>query len=300
MHIYRHHCIATTIESTTQQSTRHPLGHHSPKSTNKETIAPNPNDHNQPPRSLLRQRPRALHSTNSTPCLDHHFAITQQHHHHHHADTNRDPPRLNPKQQQPHPIPPRSPHALDRRPPERRRDFRARRSRQPAHRRRHHNRDGASQPEGAAEFVRRAFTRSVSDLYFPEPSLIQFASVSKTIRNSETARERTWSETRHLLTIGFFRNRPPARGFFRRVSTRVLAQGSSDKYKAVKMPRGDYSRYFKHDAQGAYVGTEPEREWDEEEIMAKYGQYQHLPLRSVVGGGRTTTANDVIPTGWGT
>jgi hypothetical protein len=94
-------------------------------------------------------------------------------------------------------------------------------------------------------------------------------------------------------------NRPPARGFFRRMSTRVLAQGSSDKYKAVKMPRGDYARYFKHDAQGNYVGTEPEREWGEEEIMAKYGQYQQLPLRSVVGGGRATTASDVIPTGWG-
>jgi hypothetical protein len=85
------------------------------------------------------------------------------------------------------------------------------------------------------------------------------------------------------------------------VGTRVLAQGTPDKYKAVKMPRGEYARYFKHDAQGKYVGTEPEREWGEEEIMAKYGQYQDLPLRSVVSGGRaTTTANDVIPTGWGT
>jgi hypothetical protein len=81
------------------------------------------------------------------------------------------------------------------------------------------------------------------------------------------------------------------------MSTRVLTQGSPDKYKAVKMPRGEYARFFKHDAQGNYVGTEPEREWGEEEIMAKYGQYQHLSLRSVVGGGR---ASDVIPTGWGT
>jgi len=75
-------------------------------------------------------------------------------------------------------------------------------------------------------------------------------------------------------------DRPPARGFFRRMSTRVLTQGSPDKYKAVKMPRGEYARFFKHDAQGNYVGTEPEREWGEEEIMAKYGQYQHLSLQT--------------------
>ena len=84
------------------------------------------------------------------------------------------------------------------------------------------------------------------------------------------------------------------------MGTRVLAQGTPDKYKAVKMPRRDYTQYFKHDARGKYVGTEPEREWGEDELMAKYGQYQDLPLRSVVGDGRTKTANDVIPTGWGT
>ena len=73
----------------------------------------------------------------------------------------------------------------------------------------------------------------------------------------------------------------------------MLAQPSPDKYKAVKMPRGDYVRYFRHNAQGHYAGTEPEREWDEEEIMEKYGQYQDLPLRSILG--RTTPHDAPFP-----
>ena len=81
------------------------------------------------------------------------------------------------------------------------------------------------------------------------------------------------------------------------MGTRVLAQPSPDKYKAVKMPRGDYARYFRHDARGHYVGTEPEREWDEEEIMEKYGQYQDLPLRSILG--RTTPHDTPLALPWG-
>jgi hypothetical protein len=140
-------CICIAITAAQRRSNLQPnnppaIPNHSPQSTNKENIALKFNGH-------------ALHSSNSTPCLDHqHFSITQ--HHHHYADTNGDPPRLNPNQQQPHPLPPRSPHALNRRPPVRRRDLRAR-SRQPAHRRRHHNRNGANQPESSTEFVRRAF-----------------------------------------------------------------------------------------------------------------------------------------------
>jgi hypothetical protein len=93
---------------------------------------------------------------------------------------------------------------------------------------------------------------------------------------------------------------PPARGFFSRMRTRVLTQPSPDKYKAIKMPRGEYARYFRHDAQGRYIGTEPEREWGEHEILEKYARYQELPLRSVLG---RTTAHDTpvpLPLGWGT
>lgn len=67
------------------------------------------------------------------------------------------------------------------------------------------------------------------------------------------------------------------------MSTRLLSQPDKDTYKAVKMPRGDYARYFRHDAAGHYAGSEPEREWSEEEIAAKYGQYQDMPLRAVLG-----------------
>jgi hypothetical protein len=105
-----------------------------------------------------------------------------------------------------------------------------------------------------------------------------------------------YSITRYALTP-IFRS-PPARGFLRRMSTRVLTQPSPDRYKAVKMPRGDYVRYFRHNAQGHYVGTEPEREWGEEEIMEKYGQYQDLPLRSILG--RTTGHDAPLPLAWGT
>jgi hypothetical protein len=91
---------------------------------------------------------------------------------------------------------------------------------------------------------------------------------------------------------------PPARGFFSRVSTRVLTQPTFDRWKTVKMPESDYVRYFRYDAQGHYVGTDPEREWSEEEIMEKYRQYQDLPLRSIFG--RTTEDHVPFPLAWGT
>lgn len=91
-------------------------------------------------------------------------------------------------------------------------------------------------------------------------------------------------------------DRPPPRNFFRRMSTRVLSQPDRDTYKAVKMPRGEYLRHFRHDAQGHYAGTEPEREWAEEEINEKYGQYQEMPLRAVLG--RPGAAAGVPMFGW--
>jgi hypothetical protein len=63
------------------------------------------------------------------------------------------------------------------------------------------------------------------------------------------------------------------------------------------MPQSDYDRYFRHDAQGRYVGTGPVREWDEAEIMEKYGHYQNLPLRSIFG--RTTEDHVPFPLAWG-
>lgn len=99
---------------------------------------------------------------------------------------------------------------------------------------------------------------------------------------------------RHLISLT--RPSPPPRNFFRRMSTRVLSQPDRDTYKAVKMPRGEYLRHFRHDAQGHYAGTEPEREWAEEEINEKYGQYQEMPLRAVLG--RPGAAAGVPMFGW--
>jgi hypothetical protein len=52
----------------------------------------------------------------------------------------------------------------------------------------------------------------------------------------------------------------------RRLSTRVApsfdhSAEKEERYKAVKMPRGEYKKHFVKDAEGNYVGTEPEREW---------------------------------------
>lgn len=87
------------------------------------------------------------------------------------------------------------------------------------------------------------------------------------------------TDNNHLLTL---QSRPPPRSFLRRMSTRILAQPDADTYKAVKMPRGDYQRYFRHDKDGNYCGTEPEREWSEEEIKEQYDQYRDVPLRHIL------------------
>ena len=49
------------------------------------------------------------------------------------------------------------------------------------------------------------------------------------------------------------------------------------------MPRRDYKRYFARDRDGNYVGTEPEREWDEADLQREFGMYQEMALRSIPG-----------------
>lgn len=55
-----------------------------------------------------------------------------------------------------------------------------------------------------------------------------------------------------------------------------------ERYKAVKMPRGEYKRHFRRDKDGNYAGSEPEREWNEAELMKEYEAYQDLPLSTVL------------------
>ncbi|KAK5120036.1 hypothetical protein LTR85_007113 [Meristemomyces frigidus] len=76
--------------------------------------------------------------------------------------------------------------------------------------------------------------------------------------------------------------RPPRRSFLKRLSTRWQGLESEDKYKAIKMPRVDYKRYFVRDKHGKYGGTEPERQWCEADVMREFSAYQHMPLRSIL------------------
>lgn len=39
------------------------------------------------------------------------------------------------------------------------------------------------------------------------------------------------------------------------------------------MPRGEYKKHFAKDKNGNYIGTEPQRQWSDEELQEKYGQY---------------------------
>jgi hypothetical protein len=60
-----------------------------------------------------------------------------------------------------------------------------------------------------------------------------------------------------------------------------LKTGSSSKVddritKVIFMPRGDYLKYFAKDNFGNYIGTEPEREWTEEEVEEGFRQYKKL------------------------
>lgn len=67
------------------------------------------------------------------------------------------------------------------------------------------------------------------------------------------------------------------------MSTRLSGSPDPDRYTAIKMPRKDFKRYFARDKDGKYVGTEPEREWSEEDLKSYFGDYQDLPLRSIPG-----------------
>jgi len=78
-------------------------------------------------------------------------------------------------------------------------------------------------------------------------------------------------------------SRPQPRSFLRRLSSRISTPPDPDRHTAIKMPRRDYKRYFARDRNGNYAGTEPEREWSQEQLDAAFGEYQDMPLRSIPG-----------------
>lgn len=55
--------------------------------------------------------------------------------------------------------------------------------------------------------------------------------------------------------------------------------------RAVRMPRAEYLRHHKRDSSGAYAGTEPQQDWDDEMIAARYGRYQHKSLNNIYQNG---------------
>ncbi|RMZ35193.1 hypothetical protein D0859_00672 [Hortaea werneckii] len=60
----------------------------------------------------------------------------------------------------------------------------------------------------------------------------------------------------------------------RRLTTRWQSSASGEGVQLVKVPRREHRRYFARDYKGNYIGTEPERLWNEEEVEAMFGQYQ--------------------------
>ncbi|KAK5134867.1 hypothetical protein LTR08_005957 [Meristemomyces frigidus] len=78
-------------------------------------------------------------------------------------------------------------------------------------------------------------------------------------------------------------SRPHPRSFLKRLSTRLHGPASGDSYKAIKMPRAEYKRYFARDREGRYAGSEAERQWSEAEVVGRFGGYRDVPLWSVWG-----------------
>lgn len=110
-----------------------------------------------------------------------------------------------------------------------------------------------------------------------------------TVKLSNKERRQSYDDalpTRYVTQIVFVAlltgRRPPKRGFLRRMSTRILPPADEEKWKAVKMPRGDYKRYHIRDRDGNYAGSEPQQEWDEEDIKREYAAYQDLPVGSAL------------------
>lgn len=63
-------------------------------------------------------------------------------------------------------------------------------------------------------------------------------------------------------------------------------EGGEIKMKVVYMPRGDYLKWFARGLKGEYVGSEPFRQWSEDELDREFGKYQPDTARAPVKGYR--------------
>lgn len=58
------------------------------------------------------------------------------------------------------------------------------------------------------------------------------------------------------------------------------------KMKVVYMPRRDYLKWFARGLKGEYIGSEPYRQWSEEELEREFGKYQPETARAPAKGYR--------------
>jgi hypothetical protein len=71
----------------------------------------------------------------------------------------------------------------------------------------------------------------------------------------------------------------------RRKSFAKMFKGDKDKgggkpiTKVVFMPRREYIKYFAKDNDGRYIGTEPAKQWTEEELDEMFAQYKPEPTK---------------------
>jgi hypothetical protein len=69
---------------------------------------------------------------------------------------------------------------------------------------------------------------------------------------------------------------PKKKGLLGKLKGPKKEEAKKDKgiLKVVFMPRREYQKFFARDLKGEYIGTEPYRQWKEEELEEKYGKYK--------------------------
>ena len=53
--------------------------------------------------------------------------------------------------------------------------------------------------------------------------------------------------------------------------------GATAMVKVVYMPRREYTKFFARDLKGEYIGTEPYKQWTEDELEEMFKQYKPAP-----------------------
>ncbi|KAG0648092.1 hypothetical protein D0Z07_5721 [Hyphodiscus hymeniophilus] len=62
--------------------------------------------------------------------------------------------------------------------------------------------------------------------------------------------------------------------FLKRLKGEAKKDDDRGMTKVIYMPRRDYLKWFARDLEGKYIGTEPYKQWDEDELEEKFKQYK--------------------------